>query len=72
MKRKVYISYVIQGDNHHSHYSEIIEVNAPYYSFAFASDSTTANEIMKWKEQKEKTISLSNRERLVVTNYFIV
>ena len=72
MKQKIYISYVIQTNDKHSHHSEIIEIEAPYYSFSFASDTTITNAIMKWKEQKEKTISLKNEEQLVVTNFFIV
>jgi hypothetical protein len=71
MKQKVYISYVIQTNNIHSHHSEIIEVVAPYYSFSFSQDTTTS-EVMKWKEEKEKTLSSKKEERLVITNFFIV
>jgi hypothetical protein len=72
MKRKVYISYVIQANDKHSHHAEIIEIEAPYYSFSSASDTTTTNAIMKWKEQKEKPLSHKNEEHLVITNFFIV
>jgi hypothetical protein len=52
MKQKIYISYVIQANDKHSHHAEIIEIEAPHYSFSFASGTTTTNAIMKWKEQK--------------------
>jgi DNA-directed RNA polymerase specialized sigma subunit len=69
MKRKVYISYVVQGKEQHSHYAEIAEIEAPTYS---CSPDKSTEDVLKWKEEKEKILSLHGNEKVVLENFFLL
>lgn len=62
---KTYISYVIQTNGQHEHYSEV--VNLPTPRVAVYTDNTS-QEVLKWSLEKQKTLPES--DKLVVLNYF--
>jgi hypothetical protein len=60
MKRKIYISYVIQDNDKHIHKSEIVEMDAPQYSY---SADTLTKDILNWKNEKEQ---------IIISNFFVI
>lgn len=62
---KVFVSYVLQSANKHSHHSEVLEIKSPPYTY---SPHVDGSNILDWVENKKKI--LKEGEQLVVLNYF--
>ncbi len=59
------ISYVIQDEKGHKHFSEILNIESPPYSFN--SDPSMHN-VMEWAKKKQS--ELKKDEELVIVNAF--
>jgi hypothetical protein len=59
------ISYVIQEEKDHKHFSEILEIKDPPYSF---SHDPVMHEVMEWMERKKA--ELKKGQELVLINVF--
>lgn len=64
---KVYISYVIQRADQHTHESALVDFALPKYSFYLDNSS---QQVMKWAETKQS--ELNNNEKVVILNFFNV
>lgn len=64
---KVYISYVIQRGEQHTHESALVDFALPKYSFYLDNSS---QQVVKWAETKKT--ELKNNERVVILNFFNV
>ena len=58
---KTYVSYVVQDEKEHKHFSEIIEVNVNYCSRQMP-------EVIKWVELKQ--VQLTDGEKIILVNMF--
>lgn len=63
----IYISFVIQSDQNHSHDFEI--VNLPKPKFGIYGDNSS-QEVIKWLSEKQS--HLPSNEKIVLVNYFII
>lgn len=59
------ISYVIQDEKGHMHFSEILNIDSPPYSF---NSAHSINNIMDWAKKKKS--ELKKGEELVILNAF--
>lgn len=59
------ISYIIQDEKGHKHFSEILNIDSPPYSF---NSDPAMNNIMDWA--KKKNSELKKGEELVILNAF--
>lgn len=64
---KNYVSYVIQDEEEHHHYAEVIDFEFPAYSY---SSDPQVSDILKWANQKQSTLKKS--QNLVVINMYKV
>ena len=64
---KVYVSYVIQGKNGHSHESTFINVTCGPYN---ASSNPPISEALEWADKKQ--IKLNNSVKIIVTSVYKV
>ncbi len=64
---KVYISYVIQSANQHTHEAALVDLPLPKYSFYL---DNSAQQVVKWAADKEAT--LAEHEKIVILNFFNV
>ena len=62
---KAFVSYVLQNERGHRHYSEIVDIKNPPYNYSSLIDGTN---ILEWSKNKKK--NLNQGEELVVLNYF--
>ena len=62
---RIYISFVIQSEQHHVYDFTIVKLPAP--RIAIYSDNTS-QEVVKWSIDKQKT--LPQQDKLVILNYF--
>lgn len=65
MSHKVYISYVVQSKEAHSHYSEMLTVAPAQYA---VYTDITSQKVVEWANAKQQT--LLPGEAIVILNYF--
>jgi hypothetical protein len=61
---KVYISYVVQGENDHQHCSEIIDVESSFY----VTRESVVMQIKNWLDQKQSELPADRK--LILLNKF--
>lgn len=62
---KNYVSYVVQGPEGHTHFSETLEIEHPVYSYTKEPETM---EVMEWAAMKQK--ELPSDRKLVIVNVF--
>ena len=62
---KAYVSYVLQGQTDHEHFSEVIEIQQPSYTY---SNDPPVYQVMEWAEAKQK--QLTKNQKLIIVNIF--
>lgn len=67
MGNQVYISYVVQGDEVHTHHSEIVEIPSPQISIY--SDNVSKN-VIEWVNAKQR--EMPDHEKIVIMNFFSI
>ena len=64
---KVYVSYVIQDELGHQHYSKYLNVTSPPYAF---SSDPPVDQVMDWAKIEEAT--LKTDQKIIITSIYKV
>ncbi len=62
---KVYVSYVIQNKNSHSHQAEIVDVKTPPVSY---SPDPPVLAIMDWAKEKQR--NMTHEDNMIITSIY--
>ncbi len=62
---KTYVSYVIQDEKNHKHFSEVVTTQSPSYSY---SPDPQVQDIVQWADKKKK--DLKKDEDLVIVSMY--